>query len=230
MEITLQPKARGRQLDEDLRCLFQEELLVTGSYDLSGSMTGHGSRKALLQSLQGNFDFSAKQGRIQSARIVKGVIAYLNSTSLLKGSRSELLQEGVPYETIVFRGTLHDGVISLKEGIIKSKEIHIAAEGDLDLRKGTLALTVLAAPFTTMDQLLSKIPIVKHLAGSALIVVPVRVEGTFHEPKVKPLPVSGVGTNISNLMKNIVQAPVKIIEPVIPKEFDKGSDQGKDQL
>jgi hypothetical protein len=120
-------------------------------------------------------------------------------------------------------------VVTVSEGVLKSRDMHITAEGDVDLRKDTLALNVLAAPFTTMDQLLSKIPIVKHLAGSALIVVPVRVEGTFHEPKVKPLPVSGVGTNVSNLMKNIVQAPVKIIEPVIPREPDKGSGPGKDQ-
>jgi len=36
--------------------------------------------------------------------------------------------------------------------------------------------------------------------------------------------------NITNLMKNIVQAPVKIIEPVIPKEPDKRSDPARDQL
>ena len=107
------------------------------------------------------------------------------------------------------------------QGTIKSKEIHITAEGDLDLNKDTLALNVLVAPFTTTDRLLSKIPIVKYIAGSALIVVPVRVEGPLRSPKVKPLPASGVGMNISNLMKNIVQAPVKIVDPILPKDRDK---------
>jgi hypothetical protein len=230
MEISLEPRARGGKLDEGLRCILHEDMGITGDYDLSGRLAGRGSWDTLLRSLQGNLDFTARQGRIQNDKIVKGVIAYLNSTSLLEGSRSSLLEGGVPYETFTLRGSIREGVVSLSEAVIRSRDLHITAEGDVDLRKGTLALNVLAAPFTTMDQLLSKIPIVKHLAGSALIVVPVRVEGTFHEPKVKPLPVSGVGTNVTNLMKNIVQAPVKIIEPVIPKELDKGSDPGKDRL
>jgi uncharacterized protein YhdP len=230
MEISLKPRTRNGKLDEGLRCILREDLGITGDYDLSGRLTGRGPWKRLLQSLQGNLDFTARQGRIQNDKIVKGVIAYLNSTSLLKGSRSSLLKEGVPYETVVLRGTLREGVVSMTEGAVRSRDLYITAEGDLDLRKNTLALNVLVAPFTRLDRLLSNIPIVKYIAGNALVVVPVRVEGTFHEPKVKPLPPSGVGTNVTNLMKNIVQAPVKIIEPVIPKELDKGSDPGKDQL
>jgi uncharacterized protein involved in outer membrane biogenesis len=229
IEISLAPRVRGGKLDEVLPCILHEDLRITGTYDLSGRFTSRGSWDTILRSLQGNLDFTAKQGRIQSDTIVKSVIAYLNSTSLLKGSRSSLLKEGVPYETFTIRVSIREGVVTVSEGVLKSRDMHITAEGNVDLRKDTLALNVLAAPFTTMDQLLSKIPIVKHLAGSALIVVPVRVEGTFHEPKVKPLPVSGVGTNVTNLMKNIVQAPVKIIEPVLPRELEKGLEPGKEQ-
>ncbi len=217
VEIGLEPQGRGSNLDEGLRCLLHEDFGITGYYELSGRLTSRGSWDTLLRSLQGNLDFTARQGRIQNDKIVKAVIAYLNSTSLLKGSRSSLLAEGVPYEIFTLRGSIREGVVTLSEGVIKSRDLYITAEGNMDLRKDTLALNVLAAPFTTMDQLLNKIPIVKHIAGSALIVVPVRVEGTFHEPKVQPLPVSGVGRNVSNLMKNIVQAPVKIIEPAAPK-------------
>jgi hypothetical protein len=221
LELSIRPQVHGGTLGESIRCILHEDLRLTGTYDLSGSFTSRGSWSTLLRSLQGDFDLSAKQGRIQSDRIVKGVIAYLNSTSLLKGSHTALLQEGVPYEAITFRGKLQDGVISLSEGVIRSRDIHITAEGDMDLRGGTLALNVLAAPFTSLDRLLGKIPIVKHIAGNALIVVPARVEGTFEKPTVKALPVSGVGTNISNLMRNIVQTPVKIVEPNLPRDREK---------
>ena len=229
IEISVEPRVRGGKLDESLRCILHEDLQFTGEYDLSGRLTGRGPWERLLRSLQGDLELTARQGRILSGRVVKGVIVYLNSTSLFKDSRASLLKEGVPYERIVLRGALREGVISLSEGSIRSRELHITADGSVDLREGTLALNVLAAPFTTMDRLLSKIPLVKQLAGNALIVVPVRIEGTFQEPKVKPLPVSGVGTNISNLMKNIVQVPVKIIEPVLPKEPKEGLAPGKEQ-
>jgi hypothetical protein len=216
MKISLEPLAHGGKLDESLGCILHEDLRITGDYDLSGKLTGSGPWKRLLQSLQGNLDFTARQGHIRHDKIVEGVIAYLNSTSLFKGSHSSLLKEGVPYETIVLQGTLREGVVSLTKCVIRGRDLYITAEGDLDLRKDTLALNVLVAPFTRLDRLLSNIPIVKNIAGNALVVVPVRVEGTFHEPKMKPLPASMVGKNVTNLMKDIVQAPMKIIEPVIP--------------
>ena len=207
----------GGKLAESLPCILHEDLGMTGDYDLSGRLTSHGPSKRLLKSLQGNIDFTARQGRIQNDKIVKSVIAYLNSTSMLKGSRSSLLKEGVPYETIVLRGSFREGVVSLTEGAVKSSELYIIAEGDMDLTNESLALNVLVAPFSKLDRLLGKIPIVKDVAGKALVVVPVRVEGSFDKPKVKPLPASAVGTNVTNLMKNIVKAPVKIIEPVMPR-------------
>jgi hypothetical protein len=221
IDLTLQPQARGRKLDEDLRCLFHGDLLVTGSYDLAGSITARGTRDALLRSLQGDFDFSAKKGRISNARVVEGVIAYLEKTSVLKGSQAAELREGVPYEAITLRGALRDGVVNLAKVAVKSKVIQIAAEGGVDLRGRTLDLKVLVAPLTGVDQLMSKVPLVRHIAGNALVVVPVRVEGPFDKPEVKHLPASGVGTSIANLMKNIVQAPVKIIEPIAPAEGGK---------
>jgi len=228
MEMSLNPRASGGKLDESLRCILHEDIGVSGDYDLSGHLTGSGPLKSFPRSLHGNLDFTARQGRIHNDKVVHGVIEYLNSTSLLKGSHSSLLKEGVPYETIVLRGALREGTITLAEGSVKSKDLFITAEGTLDLSKDNLVLNVLVAPFSRLDRLLSKIPIVKDIAGNALVVVPVRVEGTFNKPKVKPLPVSAVGMNVTNLMKNIVQAPVKIVEPVIPKGSEKVSNTGKD--
>jgi hypothetical protein len=220
-EIRFEPRVRGGALNDSIRCIMPQGPEITGTYDLSGLFTSRGSWDTLLPSLQGNLDVTAKKGRILSSVIVKGIIAYLNSTSLLKDSHASLLKEGFPYETITLRGSVREGVIRLEQGMIRSKDIHLAADGDIDVRKGTLALTVLAAPFTSMDRLLGSIPIVKQIAGNALITVPVRVEGPFRAPKVKPLPVSGVGTNITNLMKNILQAPMKIVDPESGQEQER---------
>jgi hypothetical protein len=218
VDLTAHAKVRGGILEKSIRCILQEEAGFAGPYDLSGSFTGSGTWETLLHSLQGDFELSSKQGRIHSRRIVKGIITYLNSTSMFKGSRSDLLEKGFAYDAIAFRGSLKEGVLNLSEGTIRSKEVHITSDGYVDLRNGTLALNVLAAPFTSLDRLLGKIPIIKYLAGNALIVVPARVEGTFSDPKVTPLAISGVGTNITNLMKNVVQAPVKIVDPSSSQE------------
>ena len=225
VEVRIEPRVLGGALYESIQCIRSNTAQTTGTYDLTGRLTGSGPWDALLSSLRGDIALTAKQGRIQNDRIVRGIIVYLNSTSLLKESHSSLLKEGVPYETISLRGSVKDGVIRLQQGLIKSKDINITAEGDIDLRKETLDLTVLAAPFTSMDRLLGSIPIVKQIAGKALIVVPVKVEGPLRELKVRPLAASGVSMNITNLMKNIVQAPVKIVEPVLPGERGKDTVQ-----
>jgi hypothetical protein len=221
VEAALKPQATGKKLEESLPCIFHDDLGISGTYDLSAQFAGRGTWDTLIPSIGGSFALKASPGRIQSDHVVKGIIAYLNSTSLLKGSHDKLLKEGVPYETIAFRGTLRNGTISLSEGIIRGRDLHIAADGDINLRKGTLALNILAAPFTRIDRLLGSVPLVKYLVGNALIVVPARVEGTFDHPKVRPLPVSSVGKNVTNLMKNVVQAPMKIIEPDSPQDLER---------
>jgi hypothetical protein len=221
IEVTLSPQARGMQLAESMPCIFHNDMGISGPYDLSAQLAGRGTWDTLLRSLEGSFVFSSSKGRVQSDHVVKGIIAYLNSTSLLKGSHNELLKEGVPYEMISIRGTLRDGTLSLSEGVIKSRDLNIAAEGNIDLREGTLAINVLAAPFTRLDRMLGSIPIVKSLVGNALVVIPARVEGTFEHPNVRPLPVSGVGKDVTNVMKNVLHAPMKIIDPVIPKELER---------
>lgn len=225
VEVTLTPQARGKKLEESLPCIFHDDLGVSGPYDFSAQLGGHGTWETLLSSMTGSFAFSSSKGRIQSDHVVKGIIAYMNNTSLLKGSHTELLREGVPFETIAIRGTLRNSIISLSEAVIRSRDLHIAAEGSIDLRKDTLSLNVLAAPFTRLDRMLGSVPLVKHLVGNALVVVPARVEGTFEHPSVKPLPVSSVGKNVTNLMKNTVQAPMKIVDPVVPKEFERKSER-----
>ncbi len=221
VDFSLIPQARGSKLEESLPCIFHKDLGISGSYDLSGQISGHGTWETLLRSLGGSFFFTASNGRIQSDHVVKGVIAYLNSTSLLKGSHADLLKQGVPYESFTLRGTFSNGTVSLSEGVVKSRDLNIAVEGNSDLREGTLALNVLAAPFTRLDRMLGSVPIVKYIVGNALVVVPARVEGTFEHPNVRPLPVSGVGKDVTNLMKNTLQAPMKIIEPVVPKELER---------
>jgi hypothetical protein len=223
VEATLKPQAKGKKLEESLPCIFHKDLGISGTYDLSAQFKGRGTWNTLIPSMEGSFVLNASPGRIQSDHVVKGIITYLNSTSLLKGSHDKLLKEGVPYETIAFRGTLSDGTVSLSEGVFKSRDLHIAADGDINLRKGTLALNILAAPFTRLDRLLGSVPLVKHVVGNALIVVPARVEGTFDHPMVRPLPVSSVGKNVTNLMKNVVQAPMKIIDPAAPEVLEQKS-------
>lgn len=79
-------------LDRSLPCLFHKELGMTGVFDLSAQLTGKGTRDMFVSSLVGAFVFTASDGMVRNDHVVKGIIAYLNSTSQLKGSHSNLLK------------------------------------------------------------------------------------------------------------------------------------------
>ena len=74
-------------------------------------------------------------------------------------------------------------------------------------------------PASPRDAFLAALP---HLLVAALIVVPARVEGNIDKPSVRALPISGVSKSISGLMKNTVEAPIKIVEPILPGERSTG--------
>jgi hypothetical protein len=77
------------------------------------------------------------------------------------------------------------------------------------------------APFTTIDQVVSNIPVVSYIFQDTLVSIPVTVNGRMNDPDVKLLPASAVGDDLLGILKRTLKAPVKVIEPVLPGEKKK---------
>ena len=84
-------------------------------------------------------------------------------------------------------------------------------------------IVVLVAPFSTINWAIRHIPIIGKIMGGTLISIPVRVSGHLADPDVVFLSPTAVGSRVLNLLKNIVNVPVDIISPILPKE--KGEEQ-----
>jgi hypothetical protein len=91
----------------------------------------------------------------------------------------------------------------------------------MDLKDSTVSMTVLVAPFTSIDKIVSKIPVVNYILQETLFSIPVTVSGRISDPEVKLMPASAVGDGVLGILKRTVKAPVKIIEPVLPGEQKK---------
>jgi hypothetical protein len=85
-------------------------------------------------------------------------------------------------------------------------------------------MTVLVAPFTDIDQIVSKIPVVNYILQGTLVSMPVAVSGRINKPDVQLLPAADVGEGVLGILKRTLKAPVKIVEPVLPGERNKGAD------
>jgi len=216
IHLDLRPIANSQELESTLTCLTGEDRRITGTFDLTGSLTTRGTVQTLLDALQGTIAFTAKDGRMFQDSVVVRILTYLNVTDLLRGNYPDPGRDGVPYTSLVVRGTLKKGTLSLDEAVLISPLVNLAGGGSINLSDKTLDLTVLAAPFTTTDTIVKRIPLIKDIVAGSVITIPIRVAGSFQNPEVKAIPPGAVAKGAADLMKRTLGIPFKMIEPIIP--------------
>ena len=209
--------ARGQDIDSTVRCLFDERIRMTGHFDLAGSFRGRGEGKALAQSLQGNYEWTARKGRIDRFNLLSKIFAFLNVTEVLRGRLPDLDRKGFAYDSINVKADHKTGKVLIKEATLQGPSIEIASQGEIDPVGQKISLTVLVAPFRTIDYIISKIPLVRYVLGGTLISIPVKVTGDLKDPQVTPLSPSAVGSDFLGIVKRTLDLPFRMIHPFRPK-------------
>ena len=153
----------------------------------------------------------------------------LNVTEILRGKLPEFGKEGLPYDSVDVKATLEDGKLRIDEATLEGPTVKIASRGEMDPINRRIDMTLLVAPFRTIDYIVSKIPLVRYLLSSTLIAVPVRVRGNLDNPEVIPLGPDAVGSEMIGIMKRTLELPFKIISPFFPKEEKKSLSEDERQ-
>ncbi len=216
LQCDFNPNARGLELKPTLACLSENKRIVTGRFDFDGSLTAQGKSDQLLQSLNGKINFSAKDGRIYQSVTLAKILSLINVTGILQGGLPDLVKEGFGYRSFILKGDIENGKILLKEAVIDAPSMEIVASGDIDLVKKKMDLKVLVAPFKIVDTVLRNIPLVKNITGRNFVSIPVKVSGDLENPEVSALSPSAIGSGILGIMEKILEAPVHVIQPLIP--------------
>ena len=214
--LDVKPVSENQELDPTLACLWDKKGLMSGNFDLGGNLRGRGKYEELAQSLQGKAEFLANDGRIYRFGVLAKIFALLNVTEIFVGKLPDLGKEGFAYNSMKAKGNLHDGKLTVKEGIIDGSSMKIVWQGDIDLITKKMDLTVLVAPLKTADRIIERIPWVGEILGGTLVSIPIKVTGDITDPTVKPLSPSAVKSEILGIMKRILRLPFKII-PLIPE-------------
>ena len=222
--IDLQHEARDLALNSTMSCMLGKPDLIDGRFKLKGRLSGEAPLNELRRSLDGQFKFKAKDGRIYRFDILGRILAAINLTELVRGKKSDLMGEGLAYRRIDIKAKLDDGVLTLDEAVIDGASAEIAAEGELDLGRDEIDLIVLVAPLKTVDALIKFTPIINTWLEGTLVSIPVRVSGDIHDPLITPMSPTAVGSRLFNLLKNTVQLPIKLVEPLFEEDEDKADD------
>ena len=219
--LDLKPEATAEQLEPALNCLWGKDLRISGIVDLKAGINARGKSDNLVHSLQGKVDFRAKGGCIYRFPLLAKILSFLNVTELLRGKIPDLNTAGLKYNSIIIRGDLRNGKFIIGEAIIDGTTIHLVGQGEIDIANNSIDLTVLVAPFKTVDYLVSKIPLVNYVLKDTLISIPLRITGELDDPTIIILSPTAVGKGVLGIMSRTLLLPVKIIEPFFPRNKEK---------
>jgi hypothetical protein len=222
MEITL--SAKDQDMGPAIACLSDRGPDVTGRFSLDASLSMSLQTNLSLKGLEGAVSFRAREGRINHSVPLSGLFSLLSATEYFRGL-PDLRNEGLTYSTVAIAGDIHQGTLSLKEAFIDGPTILLLAEGSANLADRKLDVTVLAAPFKTLDSMLKILPKGKDDRIASLVSVGVGVTGDIHNPVFSIQPLSGISRGLTGVMERVLKAPVRIIESFSPGTKNQRSGQ-----
>ncbi|MCF8038946.1 MAG: AsmA-like C-terminal domain-containing protein [Desulfohalobiaceae bacterium] len=215
--LRVDPEADRQDLSRTLRCMYGWEDDITGYFSLEGSLKAEaGDLEGLKDSVQGGISFSAEGGRIHRFTILAKVLEILNSTEILFGSVPDLEKQGFAYNTLDIECLVKDSILIIKEGHLDGQSMNIDFMGQYIPGDKRIELMLAVAPFKTLDRLVTKIPVLKHITGQSLISIPFKITGSLDRYRITPLPPGAVGKGFLNVLEKTLNLPVKIIQPLIP--------------
>ena len=206
-------------LSSSLCCLLGKCNLAEGKFDLVARVRASGRHNPLKENSTGEIRFLAWGGRIHRWEVLSRLLSLINFPELLRG-RTGIKGEGLPFESITVKAKLRNGRLFLQEAVLDGPSLKAIGEGEIDLIKEEVDMTVLLAPMRTVDTVLNRIPLLgKVLTGKSgtFVSFPFRVKGSLSHPKITSLEPSAVGSGLLGVMKRMLQLPVQIIKPVLPQ-------------
>jgi len=227
LEIYLIPTAVDQNLAPAAACIAGQKEMATGSFNLGGELLSKSKPKAFLQSLAGNVAFSAKEGRIYRFGLLAKILSILNVTEIYRGEVPDLTGEGFAYRSMTANAEIKGGKLIMKECSIDGVSMGIACDGNIDIAEKKMDLTVLVAPFKTIDRIVDIIPLIGHVLGGKLISIPFKAKGDLKDPDVTPLPPMAVGSGVLGILERTLKLPITIIQPVFSEEKNKKKNQKK---
>ncbi len=195
--------AVDRQLADTLPCLARDKIRIEGRYDLRSRVSGNAPLAGLVDSLQGDLEYRARDGRFYYDTLLLTVLEYLDAEKLLTEHILDVREQGKSFRLMAIRGRLEDDHIVIQEMEMDSELIKLAGQGTIGLLDQRLNLNLLVAVVKTVNRALDKLPLVGDIL-SDVFSVPIKVKGTLRHPRVRPLAPSAVGAELSGIMKKIL--------------------------
>jgi uncharacterized protein involved in outer membrane biogenesis len=215
--------AKDQSLGGVVQCLGSDNVVITGNFNMTSTLAAKGPMdnigESLKKSLAGSMEFSAKDGKIHKMALLGNILSLKSVGELVKGDVG-LGGDGFKYRSISMLAKLNAGKMTFEHAALDSSAMGLAATGTINLEDYDSRLTVLVAPFGTLDRVARKIPIVGYVIGGAFTSIPVGVSGDIRKPIVVPLGPGAVSSEVLGIFERTFKLPGKMVEPLTKKPSD----------
>jgi hypothetical protein len=222
VQFSVAPSYKNHDLVPVLECLLSSRAAVTGTLNLRGHIQGTApSVQELTSHLGGELNFQINEGRLLRFTLLSRILEILNSTEIFFGSIPDLEQEGIRFTSLQGTATMQGSQVVIDKGLLLGHSLEMGFSGHLDLKQKQVDLIVLVAPLKTVDRIIKKIPVINRLTRGNLITIPVRVSGSWEDPRVTPLSPQAVSKELVDLMRRTLEFPLKIFQPLMEHKDEK---------
>ncbi|MEW6593933.1 MAG: AsmA-like C-terminal domain-containing protein [Thermodesulfobacteriota bacterium] len=203
--------------EEVLPCLGIRQDLIQGEFALNADLFGE-----LSFWHHGRLRVTSDKGRILRMRLLSKIFSIVNLTDLFTSDGFPNFEEkGFGYSELILETHIKDNELIIDKAVVRGEGLNLFARGKLNLGNRQADLTLMVAPFKTLDAIVGRVPLVGRIIGgkeAAIITIPVGIKGDIRDPDVTVLAPEAVGEGLLNLVRNTLLLPFNILSPILPKK------------
>lgn len=203
------------KFEEALPCLGIKQNVVQGEFNLNADLFGDPSFWR-----HGRATVTSSKGRILRMRLLSKIFSIVNLTDLFTSdSLANFEEKGFAYSELTLATHIKENELVIDKAVVRGEGLNLFARGKLNLGTRQADITLLIAPFKTLDAIVGNVPLVGRVIGgkeAAIITIPVAIRGDIRDPDVTVLAPDAVGEGLLNLVKNTLLLPFHILSPILP--------------
>lgn len=212
-EPTIQIKPKIFNLDPEsiLSELNIKQNIVTGSMDISGTLSTQGlTRSDLKKNLEGHVSIQLKNGYFKNSKGMSYISSKLDFDKEFKEISAENGKKNIPYKSISGDFIINKGVITTNNLSINGKKINILASGRIDMNQEIMELKVSILTRNTMERIIDKLPFVGNASvgnDKNLIANFYEVKGSISDPEITKIPSRSLELGMLKAIRKIFKFP-----------------------
>jgi uncharacterized protein YhdP len=127
----------------------------------------------------------------------------------LAATELDTARDGFAYSTLEVDASVAAGSLVIERSLLEGGVLNIAAQGEVRLADGRLALTGVALPI--VNAIARRVPLLGNLIGDPIIGIPFSVSGDVGNPQVNRVGPTAVAGALVRTLQSVVSLPVQLL-------------------